>query len=209
MNTIYMTAGEVWYLRLILLNRPVNNHEDARTVEDRVYPTFQEAAKAAGYATDENEAWLCFTSSVQHSSPPQLRGLFVLLTREGYPTIRIYRDEECLVAMMADFLEREDSPALAINRLLEDLADRLQESSRSLSDYGLPEPHNLASELSRELLRFDTNEERTWIDQQPDPSLEQQAVLDAVVHAFTHTECLLLFVQGKGGTGKTWLMKSL
>ena len=76
------------------------------------------------------------------------------------------RDEDCINAMMADFLEREDSRALAINRLLEDLADRLQESGRNLSDYGLPEPDNLASELSRELLRFDPEEQRNWIQQQ-------------------------------------------
>jgi len=209
MNTIYIMAGEVWFLRLILLNRPIASYEDARTVEGRTYPTFQEAAKAAGYATDENEAWLCFTSSLNDSSPPQLRGLFVLLTREGYPTIHIYRDDVCLDAMMADYLEREDSRALAVNRLLQDLADRLQDSSRSLSDYGLPEPRNLASELDRERLRFDAEEQRAWIEQQPDPSIEQQAVLDAVIDAFTRRARLLLFVQGKGGAGKTWLMKRI
>ena len=99
-------------------------------------PTFQEAAKADGIATDENEAWLCFTSSMLDSTSAQLRRLFILLTREGYPTIQIYRDEECLGRMIDDFLQQEGSRQLAINRLLEDLADRLQEGSRQLSDYG-------------------------------------------------------------------------
>ena len=209
MNTIYITAGEVWYLRLILLNRVVINHEDARTVRGRTYETFQEAAKAAGYATDENEAWLCFTDSLVDASPAQLRGLFVLLTREGYPTVRIYRDEECLEAMMADFLEREESRALAHNALLHDLATRMQDDSRRLADYGLPQPESIATELQRELLLYDADEQREWIEQQPTPSAEQQAVIDAVVHAFETGERLLLFVQGKGGSGKTWLMKRL
>ena len=93
--------------------------------------------------------------------------------------------------------------------MLEDLADRLQESGRNLGDYGLPEPDNLTSELSRERLRFDPEEQRNWIQQQPAPSPEQQAVLDSVIHAFEQEERLLLFVQGKGGTGKTWLMKRI
>ena len=71
-----------------------------------------------------------------------------------------------------------------------------------MTDYGLPEPHNLAAELSRELLRFDANKERAWIGQQPAPSEEQQAVLDAVVHAFTHDECLLLFCKAKAARGR-------
>src|SRR5690606_30309555 len=40
MNTIYIMAGEVWYLRLILLNRPVTSHEDARTVDGQIYATY-------------------------------------------------------------------------------------------------------------------------------------------------------------------------
>src|SRR5690606_24599958 len=122
MNTVYITAGEVWYLRLILLKRAVVSHEDARTVRGQIYDTFQEAAKALGYATDENEAWLCFNDSLGESTPSELRGLFVLLTREGYPTVRIFRTAECLEAMMADFVEREDSRQLAYNALLQDLA---------------------------------------------------------------------------------------
>src|SRR3546814_17911229 len=121
MNTIYIMSADGWYLRLSLLNRPVTSHENTRTVDGQIYATYQEAAKAAGYATDENEAWLCFTSSMIDSSPPQLRGLFILLTREGYPTIHIYQDDDCANAMMADYLERESSRELAIHRLLEAL----------------------------------------------------------------------------------------
>src|SRR3546814_13355921 len=79
----------------------------------------------------ENEAWLCFTDSLGEATPSELRGLFVLLTREGYPTVRIFRDAECLEAMMADFLEREDSRQLAHHALLQDLAGRMQDDSRS------------------------------------------------------------------------------
>lgn len=209
MNTIYITAGEVWYLRLILLNRAVTSYEDAKTVRGQAYSTYQEAAKAAGYATDENEAYLCFMSSVAESTPSQLRGLFILLTREGYPTVRIYRDDECRTAMMADFIQQEDSSALATNKLLEDLAERLQENFRVLSDYGLPEPRNLATELSKERMRYDPAEQRAWIEQQPLPSQDQGSVVEAVFGALERQERLLLFVQGKGGTGKTWLMKRL
>lgn len=51
MGMLYLTAGEIWYLRLILLNKPVYSYTDARTVDNILYRTFQEAAIVLGYCT--------------------------------------------------------------------------------------------------------------------------------------------------------------
>src|SRR5690606_12586661 len=85
----------------------------------------------------------------------------------------------------------------------------MQDDGLRLTNYGLPVPDRIATELERELHLYDPVEQQEWIDHQPPPSPEQQTVVDAVLQAFESGERLMLFVQGKGGSGKTWLMKRL
>ena len=54
-----------------------------------VHATFQTAAVARGYVTDENEALLAFHSVILLSTPAELRALLVLMTVEGFPTLSI------------------------------------------------------------------------------------------------------------------------
>jgi hypothetical protein len=49
LETIAYNAGEVWYLRLLFLRRPVLSFDDAKTHDKVVYNTFQQCATAAGY----------------------------------------------------------------------------------------------------------------------------------------------------------------
>ena len=69
-----ITAGEIWYLRLILLNRPITSYEDALDG----CRTFQLAATSVGCVNDKEEAVVCFTEAITYSTPRQLRALFIL-----------------------------------------------------------------------------------------------------------------------------------
>jgi len=71
-----LTVGEKWYLRLILYNHPVTSFNHARTIDEIVFQTFQEAALARNLVEDENEAKIAFQWATLHSSPPELRTLF-------------------------------------------------------------------------------------------------------------------------------------
>jgi len=104
LQMVPLTKGEIWYLRLILYSQPVLSFKDARTVEETTFQTFQEAALARKLVEDENEATTAFQWATLHSSPPELRTLFVIMTDQGFPTVKIYNDPELRMKLMEDYL---------------------------------------------------------------------------------------------------------
>jgi len=72
------------------------------------FATFQQACVARGLCTDITEAVIAFSESVIFCSPAQLRGFFVLLTIQGFPTLHIFNVDELRDAMTADY--RQESP---------------------------------------------------------------------------------------------------
>jgi len=104
LEMVPLTVGEKWYLRLILYSQPVLSYKDARTVEGTTFQTYQEAALARKLVEDENEATTAFQWATLHSSPPELRTLFVIMTSQGFPTVKIYNDPELRIKLMEDYL---------------------------------------------------------------------------------------------------------
>jgi hypothetical protein len=113
MEMIYVTAGELYFFRVIAKARPFASFVDARTVQGVVYDTFQQAAVKAGYVLDHEEALLCFREASRctpgpadvHLSASRLRGLFAHLTLHGYATRGIFDDRELLDTMLTDYME--------------------------------------------------------------------------------------------------------
>jgi len=85
MSMLYPNIGELWYLRLLLLNIPIRSFEEAKIVDGTVYETFQKAAIARGLCRDQVEATRCFKDAMIFSSPPELRELFPM--RSDFPQI--------------------------------------------------------------------------------------------------------------------------
>ena len=104
MNWFFPKAGEVFYLRVLLFNLPARSFVDYRTVNGIVHSTFQTAAVARGYVSDENEALWAFNSVVAMSTPAELRATLVMLTVEGYPTLCIIQNRELFATMYDDYL---------------------------------------------------------------------------------------------------------
>jgi hypothetical protein len=104
-NMMYPSAGDIYYLRIIIKNRAITSWEDALIVEGKAYKTYQDAARAAKYLDDENEAFLCFSEALATlgTKSSSLRGLFVLLTIDGYPSLNILSDATFIKAMTADY----------------------------------------------------------------------------------------------------------
>lgn len=140
MEMVYLTHGEIWYLRLMLLHFSPKNYIDAKTVNGIQYTSFQLAATAAGLVTDLTEAKECFVQMYLNSTPTELRGLFASMTLQGFPTTCIYFDEELRNTMLSDYLYNGCSLPQANNYLLIDLQNRLLNDNSSLEIYGLPSP---------------------------------------------------------------------
>jgi hypothetical protein len=113
-EVVYVTAGDIYYLYLILKQRPIVSFEDALTVSNVLYASFQQSAVAAGYVTDRKEAIECYRNVAEntltpygdvHLTPANLRALFCHLTIEGYPTREIYDTPDLLRYMLTDYLD--------------------------------------------------------------------------------------------------------
>jgi hypothetical protein len=113
LEMIYVTAGELYFFRLIAKCRAFSSFKDARTVDGVTYKSFQEAAVKAGFVVDHEEALHCFREAARftpgpadvHLSARRLRGLFAHLTLNGYVTSSIYNDNELLDTMLKDWTE--------------------------------------------------------------------------------------------------------
>ena len=96
-------------------NRAITSFEDAMTVDNVRYPTFQQSAVASDYVKDRKEALECYRNVAEntltpqgdvHLTPANLRGLFCHLTLEGYPTREIFDTAELLEYMLTDFKDK-------------------------------------------------------------------------------------------------------
>ena len=98
--------------------------------------------------------------------------------------------------------------------MLIDLSKRLQDEGKTLAEYELPEPQDVNTELQREVMKYDPQQQlqlyRDLLAKEPNTP-EQQAVIDHVLHTL-NTNCEsgnLIFIQGMGGSGKSALCKKL
>ena len=134
MNMLYSSAGEVYYLRLLLNTYPTrtlkdfltrhysngleneanaaDNHSAGEVNENgeiqyiRAANTFQEACLFNGLLNDVKEAMTCFEYAMITGTPPLLRNLFITQTVQGFPTIQIFNDPQKRRAMSLDFISR-------------------------------------------------------------------------------------------------------
>jgi hypothetical protein len=74
------SAGEIWYLRLLLLNFPAISFEHLRTVDGFTYLTFQAAAVARQIVSDDKEELICYEEAVGISTLHELGMLFCSVT---------------------------------------------------------------------------------------------------------------------------------
>jgi tRNA A37 threonylcarbamoyladenosine biosynthesis protein TsaE len=136
------------------------------------------------------------------------------LTLPGYPTIKIYEDEELRFLMYEDYFYHsiERSREMSNNKLLEQLQIRFQQSDRTLTEFGLPNPQSINTELEREKLKYNSKEEwelfmllnRTIVN-----NLEQQNVLNKIYSDIDKGKSKIYFLQGQAGSGKTTIAKKI
>ena len=104
MGMVYVSAGEIWFLRLLLLNCPAFSYEGLRYVDDIEHQSFQAAAVARGLVKDLQQAYMCYDEARAFRTPFELRMLFASLTLQGFATGNIYSDVNCRESMMTDLI---------------------------------------------------------------------------------------------------------
>ena len=214
LQSIRPSQGEIFYLRTILQHRSALSFEDARTVSNHVYETFQEAANAMGLFANQNEAELAIQEAILTlRTPRQLHVLFVHLLVN-----------DCIVTPLALWNTYSDAMAIdhtlrcgnnndiGISRALHEIGTLLEEFGQTTSDYGLPEATESSTEILHEILRWGPQYESLSTRANAayqSMTLEQRDIFDQVIHASLNYEPFLAFIDGKAGRGKTFLVNAI
>lgn len=214
LDSIRPTQGEVFYLRCILSQKSASSFVDARTIDDTLYETYQEAATVMGLFEDEDEATHAFTEAIQDlRTPAQLRILFIhLLINDCIPTPMMFWTTFANDLSLDFTLRNSNSLELGQNAALRDLGRMLSEYGKSLESYGLPMAEIYRPEVSYELERWEQH--RTYLAERASQveqllNEEQKLVYDTVVQSINSGTPLYLFVEGNAGTGKTTAIQTV
>ncbi len=114
-NFIKITAsGDIYYLRLILLNRKACSDRDVLTYvpvrgggEPIVCSSYQQSAIAHGYVDSVQDVTLTYDDMCSNGTASQCRSYFVVLTVHGYATHAIFDDYERRRFMFINTLHTE------------------------------------------------------------------------------------------------------
>jgi hypothetical protein len=206
------SEGERFYIRALLQRRPVRSFEELRTIDGKLYPLFQHAAIALGLFVSHKEAEFAIAEAIASLYTPfQLRRLFIdILVNECTDTPillwELYSDN-----FQMDFKIHLGSDEQALELCLRELSSMLEEHGKCLNNYGLPMPNSASdrSEVDHELANQRLNLRRIADNAYQTFNYDQITIFDRIINAVDTYSSLLLFIDGKAGRGKTYLLNAV
>uniref|UniRef100_A0A7N0UU60 ATP-dependent DNA helicase n=1 Tax=Kalanchoe fedtschenkoi TaxID=63787 RepID=A0A7N0UU60_KALFE len=212
-------AGEHYFLRTLLRTvKGATSFANLRTYNGVEHETFKAACAARGLYENDDEWRQCLHESSLMQSGAQLRSLFVTILIHGPPSeprqlwdeFRNDLSDDCANRLRQggnDEPSVEQITSLALTLIMQ----LLLPFERRLADFNLPEPAFHMYELQgnrfiAEQLAFDADALRRESDRDVQSlNAEQLDAYRQVMWACDHGDGGIFFVDGPGGTGKTYL----
>ena len=224
LHTVHPADSERFHLRLLLTHVPgPTSFEDLRTVNGTTYQTFQEAAVAAGYATDPHEFACILEEAATVLMPGQLRHMFIMMVAQcdipSNCTLELF--EQFLPELIADHTKAQMDVPQAKNKCLMQLQGMLAKINGStLEKYNLPTPTNPTQEATctdtSSVVASETNYDKNklslfYADNYVQLQKEQKTVADTIMATASpgYTGQRLFFVDGPAGTGKSFTFNTI
>ena len=213
--------GERFYLRMLLSHvTGCTSYQDIRSLPDgTVCPTYKEAARRRGLLDDDQESDDCLTEISMHAMPSELRELFVNILLCNEPTDPLALWNKHKESLAEDFLFRARifSPQVELNTALLDLENRLETVGKSLSDFpDMPVPNKNSSyeqpRVIQDELDYSVSDQVTITEKNISLlNTDQLAIFNCIIAAINQPdiEQRAFFIDGPGGTGKTFLYNTL
>ncbi|XP_057375147.1 uncharacterized protein LOC130696087 [Daphnia carinata] len=207
-------------LRLLLINVPgATSFEYLRTVDGILHSTFKEAAIARNLMADDSVWERVMAEAVEFEMPIQLRQLFVNICVHCSPTNAQLLFNNNLQHLTEDFTRRGHEDEIAKNLALKCIQDMLRQSGHNLEEFQLPVPD---FQMIQRLIEDEADEGADEVRAQKrrlgelmvaQLNMEQQAIFDRVMASVNdHGRSSAnhqFFLDGPGGTGKTFLYNAL
>ncbi|XP_071740753.1 uncharacterized protein [Rutidosis leptorrhynchoides] len=215
-------TGELFFLRILLNHvRGPTCYEDIKTVNGNLCPTFKAACYEMGLLDDDAEYIESIKDASSWGSGCWLRNFFaqLLLTESLSRPEEVF--EKTFDYLSADIIHHrisgiEPTREMIQNLILKDIEKTLQKNGKSLSNYSsMPLPTStylnlsenplIIDELSYDMAALET-EHHQLIEKL---NSDQKKAYDTIQHAVETDKGGVFFLYGYGGTGKTFLWKTL
>ncbi|EYB85550.1 hypothetical protein Y032_0296g1695 [Ancylostoma ceylanicum] len=208
MYTVSPRDVERYCLRILLLNtRGKTSFEDIRTVNGVVFEKFLDAAKALGLMDDDTYYRQSMQEAAQFQTPSTLRSFFACLL--SYCEIVDAQElwNEFAATMADDYIHRGLGEPEAVAMAYFDIADRMQLLGRDLAQVVVP-PVNQRPSIPDVPIDYEHHEiEGARLYQTL--NVNQRNAMDDILAAIDRDDQRCFFIDGPGGTGKTYLYTTL
>ncbi|PWZ06841.1 ATP-dependent DNA helicase PIF1 [Zea mays] len=206
--------GERYYLR-VLLNHVTGaaSYVDLRTVDGVTLPTFREAAERRGLLESDNTLDECLTERALFQMPSSLLRLFATILVYCEPSDVAVLWQKHKDSMSEDYQHKSQNKTHVEQMVLIDIRNMLQSMGKDIKTFPLPpmiDAYDDAIGTTREVYEEESIQP-TAEDVALKDSLnkEQRAAYDKIMSAVDTDQGGLFFVDGPGGTGKTYLYRVL
>ncbi|XP_012700196.1 ATP-dependent DNA helicase PIF1 [Setaria italica] len=188
-------------------------YEDLRTVDGQILPSFREAAEKRGLIEADNTLDDCLTEAELFRMPSSLRRLFatILVFCEPHDIRALWNNH--IEAMSEDYRRNCKNAKMVEQMVLINIREMLQSMGKDIRSFPLPEI-NEQNDTKDNTPREITEEANIEVDPE-DMELpkhlndEQKTAYNEILTAIDRDEGGLFFVDGPGGTGKTFLYRAL
>jgi hypothetical protein len=214
-------AGERYYLRMLLyIVRGPTSWEDLQTVNGVVHSTFKAACAARGLLATDDEFHYCLQEAATMQTGRQLRHLFAIILLQCAPAnpLELWSthaeklSDDCQWRLLRKGIPiptKDQIQSLALH----DLDKILLCSGKSLQDFGLPLPNHSFESLQQNLPQviieetsFDKQHlDNVWRQCLSMSNSDQHTAFQAVISAYESDKGGIFFIDGPGGTGKTFV----
>ncbi|KAG5546078.1 hypothetical protein RHGRI_018302 [Rhododendron griersonianum] len=209
------SQGELYYLRLLLNHiRCPTSFSYLRTVGSKTYSTYREATVAHGLLVDDKSNEKCLEESCAYQMPNSLRQLFcTILVFCGAlnPRELLLKFEEPLIE---DYVKRQGMlPVEARQTLLRFVKSALGSMGKTLQDFDLDDllvNESQDNQLCKEILdEQDIDVSDLDLLSVTKLNSDQSKAYSKILQAVKNSDGTCFFVDGPGGTGKSFLYRAL
>ncbi|KAL3846228.1 hypothetical protein ACJIZ3_003631 [Penstemon smallii] len=213
--TVNPFEGERYFERLLLVNvRCPRSFDDLLTVNGQRYATFHEAAISRGLLESDEYVDGCLAEAVLFQAPHCLRVLFALLLIYGITADPQVLWDRYYSSLSEDFAR---SGLLTATRVLKETVDAinivLTSMDKSIDDFPIrfPSQYTPMADRTSSEYRYECSISSSLEDVESIGRLnvEQQIAFDKIVCKIDRQLSGVFFLDGPGGTGKTFLYRAL
>ncbi|XP_021762956.1 uncharacterized protein LOC110727683 [Chenopodium quinoa] len=209
------SEGERFYLRLLLLNvKSPKSFTDLRTVEGYVCATFKEACLRAGILKEDDAASICLAEATEIQLPRALRRLFATVLIFCQPSNPEELWFKYYSALSEDFARQYPGVENKVKRLtVRSVEQHLEAMGKSLSACGLAvlmeDTDNQIDRIKDIQDALDAPIPQNCIESRGLLNTAQKEIFTCIMQHIVEGKPGAFFVDGPGGTGKTFLYNAL